>query len=52
MSYQDAGFDFLGENFILPANYAFKGDSILLHYNHYEIAPYAAGQFDVAVPLN
>ena len=50
-SYLDAGFDFLEGKYVLSANYAFKGDSILLHYNHYEIAPYAAGQFDVSVPV-
>lgn len=50
-TYVDAGFDFYEGKFRLAANFAFKGDSILLHYNHYEIASYAAGQFDVAVPI-
>ena len=51
-SYREAGFNFFGEKFMLPANFAYKGDSIILHYNQYEIAPYAAGHFNVAVPLN
>lgn len=50
-SYDDAGFNFLGDNFILSANYAFLGDSIRLHYNHYEISSYAAGDFDITVGL-
>lgn len=51
-TYTEAGFDFFDGKFRLPANYGFKGDSMLLHYNHYEIAPYAAGTFDVAVAIN
>ena len=50
-SYAEAGFSFYDGKFKLAANFSFKGDSILLHYNHYEIASYADGQFDVAVPL-
>ncbi len=52
ISYSEAGFDFLGNKFILSANYAFLGDSIKLYYNPYEIAPYAAGDFEVTVPLH
>lgn len=48
-SYADAGFSFLGGNYTLSANYAMVGDSILLHYNKYEIASYAAGDFDIKV---
>jgi Protein of unknown function (DUF3298)/Deacetylase PdaC len=50
-TYEEAGFDFLGNKFTLAANYAFLGDSIRLHYNQYEIAPYAAGDFEVTVSL-
>jgi hypothetical protein len=50
-SYDDAGFNFLGDNFILSANYAYMGDSIRLHYNHYEISSYAAGDFDITVSI-
>jgi uncharacterized protein DUF3298 len=50
-SYDDSGFNFLGNRFVLSANYAFLGDSIRLHYNQYEIAPYAAGDFEVTVSL-
>ena len=50
-SYDDAGFNFLGDNFALSANYAYLGDSIRLHYNHYEISSYAAGDFEITVAL-
>lgn len=50
--YAKAGFDFLGGKFILSANYAFLGDSIRLHYNPYEIAPYSMGDFEITVGLN
>ena len=50
-SYDDAGFNFLGDKFILSANYAYLGDSIKLHYNHYEISSYAAGDFDITVSI-
>jgi hypothetical protein len=50
-SYSDAGFTFLGDYFILSANYAFLGDSVKLHYNHYEISSYAAGDFEITVAL-
>ena len=50
-SYDDAGFNFLGDNFTLSANYAYLGDSIRLHYNHYEISSYAAGDFEITVAI-
>ena len=50
-SYDDAGFNFLGDKYILSANYAFLSDSIRLHYNHYEIAPYASGDFEITVGI-
>ena len=52
INYKDVGFDFLGNKFNLPANYAFLGDSIRLHYNSYEIASYAMGEFEITVPIN
>ena len=52
INYRDAGFDFLGNKFKLPANYAFLGDSIRLHYNPYEIAAYAMGEFEITVAIN
>lgn len=50
-SYDDAGFNFLGDRFVLAASYAYLGDSIRLHYNHYEIAAYAAGDFEITVSI-
>jgi hypothetical protein len=50
-TFEDAGFSFMGEDFMLPANYAFYQDSIKLHYNHYEIASYASGDFDIMVSI-
>jgi len=50
-TYEEAGFSFLGNTFTLPANYAFLGDSLRLHYNPYEIAPYAAGDFTITVAV-
>ena len=50
-TYQTAGFNFLGNRFILSANYAFLGDSIRLHYNPYEIAPYSMGDFEITVSI-
>jgi Protein of unknown function (DUF3298) len=50
-SYAEAGFDFLGDKFTLSANFAYLGDSIRLHYNPYEIASYADGDFEITVPI-
>ena len=50
-TYDDAGFNFLGDRFAISANYAYLGDSIRLHYNHYEISSYAAGDFEITVAL-
>jgi len=51
ISYDDAGFNFLGNRYVLSANYAYLGDSIKLHYNHYEISSYAAGDFEITVSI-
>ena len=50
-TFEDAGFDFMGGVFTLPGNYAFFQDSIKLHYNHYEIASYASGDFHIMVSI-
>lgn len=50
-SLDEAGFLFPNNEFRLPANYAFKGDSIILFYNRYEIAPYASGATEIIVPV-
>ena len=50
-SYDDAGFNFLGDKYTLSANYVYLGDSIKLHYNHYEISSYAAGDFEITVAI-
>lgn len=50
-TYDEAGYQFLGGRFSLSANYAFLGDSILLHYNPYEIAPYSMGDSEITVSL-
>ena len=39
------GMFFKDDSFHLPNNIGITGDSIILHYNAYEIAPYAAGNF-------
>jgi len=50
-TYDKAGYNFLGGRFVLSANYAFLGDSIRLHYNPYEIAPYSMGDSEITVGL-
>ena len=50
-SWEEAGFAFKGNAYQLPQNLAFAGDSIILHYNQDEIAPYAAGDFHFSVPI-
>lgn len=51
-TYDKAGYQFLGGRFSLSANYAFLGDSIRLHYNPYEIAPYSMGDSEITVDIN
>ncbi len=50
-NWEEAGFSFTNNTFQLPQNMAFAGDSIILHYNQYEIGPYAAGDFHLSVPI-
>ncbi|MCH2225639.1 MAG: RsiV family protein [Crocinitomicaceae bacterium] len=51
-SLKDAGFWFHHEEFEVNNNFTFSDDSVTFFYNHYEIAPYAAGVFEVTVPLD
>ena len=43
-------FTFTDDKFALPGNIFFMKDSLLLHYNPYEIGPYAIGVTEVTIP--
>ncbi|WP_084625644.1 DUF3298 and DUF4163 domain-containing protein [Salinimicrobium xinjiangense] len=45
------GFWFEDDTFSLPENIGFTEDKIILVYNSYEIAPYAAGDIIMEIPL-
>lgn len=45
------GFWFEKNTFNLPENIGFRGDQVVLVYNSYEIAPYAAGDIVMEIPL-
>ena len=45
------GFWFENETFSLPENIGFSDDKVILVYNSYEIAPYAAGDIVMEIPL-
>ncbi len=45
------GFWFKNETFNLPENIGFSEDELILVYNSYEIAPYAAGDIIMRIPL-
>lgn len=45
------GFWFENETFSLPENIGFSEDKLILVYNSYEIAPYAAGDIVMEIPL-
>lgn len=47
----EAGFWFDHDEFHINNNFTFSDDSVSFFYNQYEIAPYAAGVFEVSVPL-
>lgn len=49
-SFSEAGFWFEEDEFVLNTNFALTEEGIRVFYNHYEIAPYAAGTFEVTVP--
>lgn len=45
------GFWFENDTFHLPANIGFTDEHVIIVYNSYEIAPYAAGDFYMEIPL-
>ena len=45
------GFWFENETFNLPENIGFSEDRVILVYNSYEIAPYAAGDIVMEIPM-
>ncbi len=45
------GFWFKNETFNLPENIGFSNDKVVMVYNSYEIAPYAAGDIVMEIPL-
>lgn len=45
------GFWFENDSFSLPENIGFSEDKVILVYNSYEIAPYAAGDIVMEIPL-
>jgi hypothetical protein len=49
-SFQDNGFEFPDDKFVLSQNYGFDKKGIVFYYNSYEIAPYAAGPTEVVIP--
>jgi len=51
-SLSEAGFWFEEEEFVLNNNIALTETGIRIFYNHYEIAPYAAGTFEITVPYS
>lgn len=51
ISQKDGSFWFENQEFHLPQNVGFCKDSIYFHYNEYEIAPYASGDFSISIPL-
>lgn len=46
------GFEFPGNRFALPANVGVRETGVVLHYNPYEIGPYALGATDVLIPTD
>lgn len=46
------GFEFPGNRFVLPANVGVRETGVVLHYNPYEIGPYALGATDVLIPTD
>jgi hypothetical protein len=50
-SLNSSGFWFENDTFELPENIGFSEDKVILVYNSYEIAPYAAGDFYMEIPL-
>jgi hypothetical protein len=44
------GYWFKADQFLLPDNIGFTADSLILHYNAYDIAPYAMGPTRITMP--
>lgn len=51
VSINDNGYWFEDDVFDLPQNIGFVKDTLILHYNPYEIAPYATGETIVKIPV-
>jgi len=49
-SLEEAGFTFEGNKFALSQEIAVLRDGLVLHYNPYEIAPYALGPTEIVIP--
>jgi hypothetical protein len=47
----DTGFWFKNDKFHLPENVGFSEEKVILIYNSYEIAPYAAGEIYLEIPM-
>lgn len=49
-SINTTGFWFENDTFILPKTIGFTKEGAVLHYNTYDIAPYASGPIDIEIP--
>jgi len=49
---EDKNLLFKPENFVLPVNFSYSLDGLLLLYNVYEIAPYSSGVIDFTIPFD
>ena len=49
--FHENGYLFSNNQFVLSANFGLRGDSIILYYNRYEIAPYANGPTQLIMKL-
>ncbi len=50
--WEEAGFWFENNEFSVNENFYFTGEAMIFDYDPYEIAPYVAGSFELAVPLS
>ena len=51
-SLRKAGYDMIGDAFVISENVMFTDDSLVLIYNPYEIAPYVMGEIRITIPLS
>ena len=49
---EDKNVLFKPDNFVLPVNFSYSLDGLLLLYNVYEIAPYSSGVIDFTIPFD